>query len=244
MSQRASGYARKPDEEYPTPSWVAGIIGDYLRKYGVRHIWEPAAGHIGLANALAQQGFYVTATHTDFLQAARPYGSAPWQQDIPGPIMSNPPGDHGRGVDAIVTNPPYGADKRGKLASDFIRHALTLHHIRFVAMLLRVDFDSAKTRVDIFRDNVHFAAKVVLLDRIKWFPGPNAPSDNHAWFVWDNMNAGSPPRMIYETKQARLDPRVIMAVADDRAVPADLRGGGDQVSAWTVDDPCHQADRA
>jgi hypothetical protein len=56
-------------------------------------------------------------------------------------------------------------------------------------MLLRVDFDLAKTRADLFRDNPRFAGKSVLRDRIVWFEQPGAaPSDDHAWFVWDASN--------------------------------------------------------
>lgn len=169
MSQRPSGYARRADEEYPTPSWVAGVIADYLRQR-VRCLWEPAAGHPALGRALEGYGFSVTATATDFFQ------------------YSEPPHNH---LGAIVTNPPYGEDRRGAQACDFIHHALRLD-VRLVCMLLRVDFDSAKTRVDLFRDHPHFAGKIVLLDRVKWFEGPSAPSDNHAWFCWDREHRGRP----------------------------------------------------
>jgi hypothetical protein len=169
MSQRASGYARRANEDYPTPDWVTAAIAEYLRRRAL-YIWEPAAGHGALAIRLMADGFRVIATADDFLQYAAP--------------------PHSR-IDAIVTNPPYGADRRGALASDFIRHALSLE-VRTVAMLLRIDFDSAKTRGDLFRDNPAFAGKIVLLDRIKWFPGDSGPSDNHAWFVWDCAHRGTP----------------------------------------------------
>jgi hypothetical protein len=179
MAQRASGYARRADEEYPTPNWVAETIADHLAKRAL-HIWEPAAGHPALARALKAYGYRVTATRSDFFLRTR----------LP----------HDR-VDAIVTNPPYGEDKRGQIAADFIRHALSLP-VRVVAMLLRNDFDSAKTRVDLFRDNRRFATKLVLLNRVKWFDGPSAPSDNHAWFIWDARYHG-PPRLAYcERKEA------------------------------------------
>ena len=163
MSQRASGFARRPNEDYATPAWVAAAIAAYLRRAHVTDVWEPAAGEGALAAALIAQGFRTVATGRDFLQAAAP----------PDPD-----------IDAIVTNPPYGEDRRGLLACSFIRHALALD-VRIVAMLLRVDFDSGKTRRDIFADCPAFAGKIVLLDRIKWFPGESGPSDNHAWFVWD-----------------------------------------------------------
>lgn len=168
MSQRASGFARRPNEDYPTPAWVAAAIAAYLRRARVTDVWEPAAGNGALAAALIAQGFRTVATGHDFLQAASP-------PDID--------------IDAIVTNPPYGEDRRSHLACSFIRHALALD-VRIVAMLLRVDFDSGKTRRDIFGDRPTFAGKITLLDRIKWFEGPSGPSDNHAWFIWDRRHCG------------------------------------------------------
>jgi hypothetical protein len=168
MSQRASGYARRANEDYPTPAWVVGAIAVYLLKRGLR-IWEPTAGNGALAKALIEEGFQVVATTDDFFLRIRA------------------PHPH---IEAIVTNPPYGADRRQ--TCDFIRHALSFSAVRKVAMLLRVDFDSAKTRADLFRDNPTFAGKIVLLDRIKRFEGPSQPSDNHAWFVWDRQHRGHP----------------------------------------------------
>jgi hypothetical protein len=62
---------------------------------------------------------------------------------------------------------------------------------------LRVDFDSGRTRADLFRDNPSFVGKLVLLDRIKWFEGASGPSDNHAWFIWDRRRQGARPLIAY-----------------------------------------------
>lgn len=80
----------------------------------------------------------------------------------------------------------------------FIEHALWLKVPR-IAMLLRVDFDSALGRQPLFRFNPFFAGKVVLLNRIKWFQGPSSPSDNHALFLWDHQHKG-PPTIQYITR--------------------------------------------
>jgi hypothetical protein len=96
------------------------------------------------------------------------------------------------GVDCVITNPPF------RLGAEFIRHALKLMESPrgMVAMLLRIDFDSAETRADIF-DHPAFAKKVVLRDRIRWFEGSTgAPSFNHAWFLWDWQHQG-PPTIAY-----------------------------------------------
>lgn len=170
MSQRASGYARQPDEEYPTPKWVAEIMFWSLRKKALK-LWEPAAANPALALALSSFGFDVVSTTDDF------FGYSKTPADV---------------IDAIVTNPPYGSDRRGQLATDFIRHALKFDMVRLVMMLLPIDFDSAKSRTDLFRNNRRFAEKVVLLDRIKWFDGPSSPSVNHAIFIWDRKHHGRP----------------------------------------------------
>jgi predicted RNA methylase len=169
MSQRNSGYKRQPNEAYDTPPWVTKIIADHLRvREKVRTIWEPAAGQGALAAALVDEGFRVVATTDDFLSRTK----------TPEP------------VDCICTNPPYGDDGRGVQACAFIARALTLTPV--VAMLLRVDFDSGKTRKALFRDCPAFAGKITLLDRIKWFEGPSSPSDNHAWFVWNRAQKWAP----------------------------------------------------
>ena len=97
-------------------------------------------------------------------------------------------------IDSVCTNPPHGY--QGKLACQFIIHALEL--VPVVAMLLRVDFDSGKSRTGLFRDCAAFDRKIVLLDRIEWFPrkGTAGPSDNHAWFVWNKRHHG-PPTICY-----------------------------------------------
>jgi hypothetical protein len=167
VSQRASGYDRRSDEDYPTPAWLASIFADWLREEGVSVVWEPAVGSGSLASALAVEGIEVIATQDDFF----------WRQAMP------------ERVDTIATNPPYGVG--GKLAVDFIRHAFKLKAERLI-LLLKVDFDSGKTRTDLFRDQLTFAGKIVLLDRIKWFDGPRNPSENHALYIWDRGHRGEP----------------------------------------------------
>ena len=178
MSQRASGYPRRPNEDYPTPRWVAAIVAEYLRCAEVREIWEPAAGNPALAEGLRAEGLEVAASAADFFRHTPPISRA----------------------GAIVTNPPYGDDRRATLACDFIRRALSFE-LRLVAMLLRNDFDSARTRVGLFRDEPNFVGKIVLLNRVKWFEGPKSPSDNHAWFIWDRRGRRDrPPWIAYATR--------------------------------------------
>ena len=166
MSQRVSGYARKPDEAYDTPAWCAAVVAKRLTR-NIETIWEPAPGKGQLSRALRAIGYDVVETREDFF------------------TIANPPR-----CDAIVTNPPFGL--RGETAAMFARKAISMEGVTSVALLLRVDYDSAKSRIDLFRDCEMFAGKVIMLDRIKWFPGPSGPSDNHAWYIWNRNHRGAP----------------------------------------------------
>lgn len=175
MSQRDSGYERKDRDLYETPEWATTAVVPHLPFIDYQ-AWEPACGGGKMVSALDAAGVKVvkqTDIHTgaDFLM---------WDR----------PANH---VNAIITNPPY------ELATEFIEHALRLMEPAsgVVAMLLRTDFDHAKSRAHLFRDCPAFAKKVVLTKRIVWFePEPGAkgksPSFNHAWFIWDWQNEGAP----------------------------------------------------
>lgn len=167
MSQRDSGYERKERDSYETPAWVTGALLPHLPK-GIRVIWEPACGSGKMVRALTAGGYDVVGTDiedgTNFLDCME---------------------DTAPQIDAIVTNPPYIH------AQAFIEKALFLGD--FVAMLLRTDFDHAKTRQHLFSGSSIFAKKLVLTKRIIWFDGPSAaPSFNHAWYIWNRKHQGAP----------------------------------------------------
>jgi hypothetical protein len=167
MSQRVSGYERKPDESYETVSWpIAALL---VQLPGIQRAWDPCGGTGRLVATLRRQGVEAFGTCDDFLARV----------ELP------------LHVSHLVTNPPYGENRRGELACKFIEHALELN-VPHIAMLLRNDFDSAFTRQHLFRNNPRFAGKLTLLHRIKWFEGPSSPSDNHAWFLWDRNHRGPP----------------------------------------------------
>jgi len=175
MSQRPSGYERKPDESYDTVAWPVVALLSQLPN--IKLAWDPCHGAGCLVATLRSQGIDAVGTSADFFSIAAPPG-----------------------VTDIITNPPYGASRRGELAELFIERALSVPLIKRVVMLLRNDFDSAIGRQHLFRNNSMFAGKVVLLGRIKWFDGPSSPSDNHAWFLWNWEHVG-PPILRYATKR-------------------------------------------
>lgn len=181
MSQRDSGYLRRERDLYETPEWVTEALLPHLPKLAC--IWEPACGTGKMYRVLARQSLADNVWGSDiepsdgFLQVD--FLNSLWTIDYE--------------VDAIITNPPYEA------AQEFCEQALQrmTNNRGLVAMLLRTDFDHAKSRRHLFRDCPAFAKKLVLMKRIAWFVEADgkpkaSPSFNHAWYIWDWKHEGPP----------------------------------------------------
>jgi len=197
MSQRDSGYDRKERDLYETPEWVTEALCKHLwhKNFALGRAWEPAAGGGKMAGVLRRYvdggGYCLLASDIE------PLVNGVQQLDFLR-AETFPETDFG-GFGSIVTNPPY------EKATEFIEHALkladTVNHGVLIAMLLRTDFDHAKSRAHLFRDCPAFYSKIVLTKRITWFEPENgvkgkSPSFNHAWFLWFTHNVG-PPTLAY-----------------------------------------------
>lgn len=174
MSQRDSGYERKERDLYETPAWVTDCVVPFIDVN--RFVWEPAAGSGKMVRRLISAGMQVHGSDIDigkdFLASTKMPDSS---------------------CTAIVTNPPYA------LAREFIEHALKLTKPvkGTVAMLLRTDYDHAKSRQHLFGECKQFWMKVVLTKRIQWFEDSKGqPSFNHAWFIWQ-WSGQEEPRLAY-----------------------------------------------
>ena len=181
MSRTGSGYARQPAELYQTPAWVLDALIEFLRIDGLT-VWEPSCGEGKMVRAMRCHGAKVIASDLNAYE-----GLADALSGIDFTTHEGPKQFHG-----IITNPPYGL--RGALAAAFVRRALWhIRHGGFVAMLLPIDFDCAKSRRDIFADCPAYVVKISLRRRIKWFDLPpepgkkkQGPTENHAWFIWEH----------------------------------------------------------
>lgn len=170
MSLSASAYVRLEGDKYFTPRKpiedllsVEAFIGTVL---------DPGAGAGHILDVLAIYGIQCEGMDI------APDASWIAQGDF---LARTAPADH------IIANPPYGVGSR--LAVEFIRHSLELTRPRGgkVAMLLKVGFDSAKGRRDLFADHPAFAVEYRLTERIRWanLEQSNAgPTENHSWFLW------------------------------------------------------------
>ncbi len=174
MSQRDSGYERKERDLYETPAWATRAVLGHLPLAAGR-VWEPACGS-GKMLAVLYDFFGGNVCGTD-IDAGCDFLGTKKAHDVFG----------------IVTNPPYVH------AREFCEQSIRLMEPvgGFVAMLLRTDFDHAKTRANLFAECGAFAKKLVLTKRIKWFEDSKGqPSFNHAWFIWDWKHCG-PPTLAY-----------------------------------------------
>lgn len=180
MTVVASNFERVAFDLYETEEWATDVL---LRYFSIADmiIWEPAAGRHKMADVLKRRTNVLTSDvktydrRHDFILdffCNRSY-----------PI-----------VQGIITNPAYGPGNRD--AVSFARMALK-RCAGLVALLLTAKFDSGKTRVDLFRDNPRFTAKIVLLDRVQWFPGDTGGTEDHAWYVWTAKRPTPFPALFY-----------------------------------------------
>src|SRR5262245_46053146 len=139
MAQRFSGYDRVPDEAYPTaPSawWTLRALFAQPEFASVELAFDPCDRADGaMATGLHASAIEAIGNRQDFLTLTStkiPFGAA------------------------IICNPPYG--RGGRMARAFIEHALRLN-VPLIAMLLRNDFDSGRTRQHLFRNCPTFAFK-------------------------------------------------------------------------------------
>lgn len=190
MTVVASNYARAQNDLYQTEPWATEALLRHFNVDGLT-VWEPAAGNHLLADVLRENG--ATVRTSDIATYDR-------QHDAIFDFLKVR-SHHEPGIDAIITNPPYGKGNRDAVL--FARLALERCPCR-VALLLTAKFDFGKTRVDLFRDNPRFVAKIALLDRIQWFPGDHGGTEDHAWYIWGAV-AGPQSRcagLLYEGRVA------------------------------------------
>ena len=64
MSQRESGYQRKPLDQYETPTWVTLALIPHLPEFNGK-LWEPACGRRKMVAALQQAGFDIVGSDTN-----------------------------------------------------------------------------------------------------------------------------------------------------------------------------------
>ena len=171
-----TGFARIDRDYYPTPGWVVEALAEHVNLAGLR-LWEPACGDGRMAEALKAAG--ASSVHASDIEDRGYAGFDAVLDFVVGQIPK------AKQFDGTITNPPFG--NRGKLAERFITTGLQqIADCPFVALLLPVDFDSAKTRMQLFAGCQHFAGKISARRCEKYSAlmngicGPRIPHDTFA----------------------------------------------------------------
>jgi hypothetical protein len=187
MTVVASNFERRENELYETEAWATRALLRHFPVAGL-FVWEPAAGNHKMVDVLKSAGADVFAS--DITGYSRDHDEI---FDFIGGGMFGPVVK----CDAIITNPPYGKGNR-----DAVRFAeLALERCDgLVALLLTAKFDFGKTRMHLFRDNPRFAAKIALVDRIRWFEGEYMGTEDNSWYVWGPAGKEITARLLYEGK--------------------------------------------
>jgi hypothetical protein len=181
VGKHETGYARIDRDFYPTPTWVTETLADFISIRG-KSVWECACGNGRMSEALAAAGAEVFSSDIVDRGYRAFNGKFDFISSCDSPSL----------FDAVITNPPFG--RQGRLAERFIAAGIQRIGDGFLALLLPADFDSAKTRAELFGRCPEFVGKLVLTRRIKWFEHPARPGmqpkENSAWFLWGNVELG------------------------------------------------------
>ena len=179
MTVRGADYERKKNDAYQTPP--AAVLPLLVTIPFNRKVCDPCSGAGNILKVLKARGHLVGGGDIE-----RGYDFLNHKFRWPG-------------YD-VVTNPPFGG-RSGKTAVAFVRRAIEVTAPEgSVAMLLPVDFDSGATRQSIFGMCPFFSAKIVLLNRIRWFRNQSG-SINHAWYIWKHRREPSPPVILYAKQE-------------------------------------------
>lgn len=183
-----SGHARLKADAYWTEPWVTEALLKVWRPAGA--VWEMACGTGQMVQALRHKGYTVVASDLhdwgsphfhlhNFL--ADSFGVGSLGEDLAL-----------EGARTLMTNPPFDQ------AEAFIRKGLAIIKGRDgqLALLLRVDFDSATRRQCFFKREPTYALKVILTRRPRWVVETGSPRFNYAWYIWDARHRG-PPTIAY-----------------------------------------------
>lgn len=180
---------REPDEFYPTPpeptrAFLHAEL-DALRRFP--RVWEPAAGNGAMVREMETCGLDVHAS--DLID--RGCGAE---------IRDFFAFDHAP-ARAILTNPPFDQCGWGNGKARWLKHALDVLDVDYMALLLNWTWPGAGGLAPFW--SAHPPARVYLM---RWkidFTGQGAPPMLNGWFVWDREWRGETVLRMLDRKDAR-----------------------------------------
>lgn len=187
--ERVDGLERERDDFYPTPpeptrALLSAEI-DRLREFP--WIWEPAAGDGAMVREMQAVGLDVVASDLVDRGCCADILSF---YDFPCAASM-----------AIVTNPPFGECGWGNGKARWLKHALDVMKVEYMALLMNWGWPGAGGLGPFYAQ--HPPARVYLM---RWkidFTGQGAPPMLNAWFVWDKQWQGETVLRMLDRKDAR-----------------------------------------
>lgn len=182
---------REQDDFYPTPPEPTRALlhAELGRLRDFRLVWEPAAGDGAMVRELNAVGLDVVASDLvdrgcgaeirsfyDFTTAERP-------------------------ARAIVTNPPFSECGWGNGKARWLKHALDVLDVDYLALLMNWGWPGAGGLGPFWAE--HPCARIYLM---RWkidFTGQGSPPMLNAWFVWDKAHEGETVLRMLDRKDAR-----------------------------------------
>lgn len=191
LAKSGEGLEREKDDFYPTPpeptrAFLHAEI-DRLRQF--QTIWEPAAGDGAMVREMEALGLDVFAS--DLINRGCGAHIVSFYDFQDTPCLG----------DAIVTNPPFGECGWGNGKARWLKHALDVLNVEYMALLMNWSWPGAGGLAPFWAE--HPPARVYLM---RWkidFTGQGAPPMLNAWFVWDKQWKGETVLRMLDRKDAR-----------------------------------------
>jgi hypothetical protein len=187
--ERADFLEREKDDFYPTPpeptrAFLHAEI-DRLREFG--GIWEPAVGDGAMAREMSALGLIVFGS--DLVD--RGCGAEIKNfHDYDAPMER-----------AIVTNPPFAECGWGNGKARWLKHALDVLDVEYMALLLNWNWPGAGGLAPFLAQ--HPISRIYLMTWKIDFTGQGAPPMLNAWFVFDKAHQGETVFRTLSRKDAR-----------------------------------------
>jgi hypothetical protein len=164
------GRNRRKDDFYSTPPECTVALLEAERHIIKKHnfgIWEPCAGDGSICQVLSANGYDFTAT--DLVDRGYPLFASRVDFLMERKTMAR----------NIITNPPFN------LADQFIKHALHVLQVDYVALLLKATYFHAEARRKMF-----LTTPPTRIYAMAWrpdFTGEKGSPMDCSWFIWQAM---------------------------------------------------------
>lgn len=172
---KRSDYIRKPRDYYPTPLAAVKPLIPHLPQSFM--FAEPCAGDGRLVNHIESLTDSACAWASDI---------EPQSEDIETLDAFDLNSVHMRGVDLIITNPPW--DRTPK--SGFLLHRMIEHFsdLRPSYLLFDADWMHTAQSSELVKNRL---CKIISVGRVKWIENSaGTGKDNCVWYLFDKTNCG------------------------------------------------------